>query len=166
MKYIFPRQFGLHNVFTSQVDNRQTVQPFKDYTLREDEISQSEELKNARQISKVPKRLRGSPFQLVKKLQKRNQSCSFTELLKHYCPIEVCPVWPLANTSSHSCRKQALLNLTRCQQHLIRNHHSSMLPRCHCQLRQDQDPRRHPMPMGNHPVQYPLQNIQRHRNLA
>ena len=33
MKYIFPRQFGLHNVFTSPVDLRETVQPFKDYTL-------------------------------------------------------------------------------------------------------------------------------------
>ena len=93
MKYMFPRQFGLHNVFTSQVDNRQTVQPFKDYTLREDEIARSEELKKAKhpqQIPKVPKRLRGDPFQLVRKLQKRNHGCSYTELLRHYCPIEVC----------------------------------------------------------------------------
>ncbi|PCH03091.1 Reverse transcriptase [Penicillium occitanis (nom. inval.)] len=41
MKYIFPRQFGLHNVFTSVVDSRETVQPFKDYTLREEEIARS-----------------------------------------------------------------------------------------------------------------------------
>ncbi|CRG91151.1 telomerase reverse transcriptase [Talaromyces islandicus] len=91
MKYMFPRQFGLHNVFTSQVDNRQTVQPFKDYTLREDEIARSEELekgKHPQQMVKVPKRLRGAPFQLVKKLQKRNHGCSFTELLRHYCPVE------------------------------------------------------------------------------
>lgn len=93
MKYIFPRQFGLHNVFTSQVDQRQTVQPFKDYTLREEEITHSEELERAKrqqQLPKVPKRLRGCPFQLVKKLQKRNRNCSYTELLRHYCPIEVC----------------------------------------------------------------------------
>ena len=39
MKYIFPKQFGLHNAFSSAVDPRETVQPFKDYTLREREIA-------------------------------------------------------------------------------------------------------------------------------
>ncbi|KAK6344067.1 hypothetical protein TWF696_007713 [Orbilia brochopaga] len=38
LKYIFPRAFGLHNVFTSTVDRRDTAQKFKDYTLREEEI--------------------------------------------------------------------------------------------------------------------------------
>jgi telomerase reverse transcriptase len=33
MMYMFPRQFGLHNVFTSQVDHTQTAQKFQDYTL-------------------------------------------------------------------------------------------------------------------------------------
>jgi len=39
MKHIFPRQFGLHNVFTSNVDSREMARAFKDYTLREQEIS-------------------------------------------------------------------------------------------------------------------------------
>ncbi|EPS41730.1 hypothetical protein H072_4367 [Dactylellina haptotyla CBS 200.50] len=39
LKYIFPRAFGLHNVFTSTVNKADTVQQFKDYTLREDEIN-------------------------------------------------------------------------------------------------------------------------------
>ncbi|KAF3912145.1 hypothetical protein ABW21_db0205925 [Orbilia brochopaga] len=38
LKYIFPRAFGLHNVFTSTVDRRDTAQKFKDYILREEEI--------------------------------------------------------------------------------------------------------------------------------
>ncbi|KAK6538129.1 hypothetical protein TWF694_011011 [Orbilia ellipsospora] len=38
LKYIFPRAFGLHNVFTSFINKTDTVQAFKDYTLREDEI--------------------------------------------------------------------------------------------------------------------------------
>ncbi|KAF3916552.1 hypothetical protein ABW20_dc0102400 [Dactylellina cionopaga] len=38
LKYIFPRVFGLHNAFNSVVDKRDTVQTFKDYTLREEEI--------------------------------------------------------------------------------------------------------------------------------
>jgi hypothetical protein len=92
MKYIFPRQFGLHNVFTSAVDTRETVQPFKDYTLREEEIARLQKPGGRRPIqlkSKLPKRLRGSLLQLVRKLQKRNQTCSYTELLRHYCPISV-----------------------------------------------------------------------------
>ena len=82
--YIFPRQFGLHNVFTDDVDPRQTVQPFKDYTLREDEI-------NARYSSaenpKIPKRLRGQAVQLVRKLQIQHARCPYKKLLEHYCPV-------------------------------------------------------------------------------
>ncbi|EED18804.1 telomerase reverse transcriptase, putative [Talaromyces stipitatus ATCC 10500] len=90
MKYIFPRQFGLHNVFTSVVDSRETVQPFKDYTLREEEIARLKVAQGSRYAlvrPKIPKRLRGGPLQLVQKLQKRNQTCAYTELLRHYCPI-------------------------------------------------------------------------------
>ncbi|RYP54201.1 hypothetical protein DL768_000980 [Monosporascus sp. mg162] len=39
MMYMFPRQFGLHNVFTSRVNFKETSQRLKDYTLREDEIA-------------------------------------------------------------------------------------------------------------------------------
>lgn len=38
LKYVFPRAFGLHNVFTSNVDRKYTIQSFQDYTLREEEI--------------------------------------------------------------------------------------------------------------------------------
>uniref|UniRef100_V5EU89 Telomerase reverse transcriptase n=1 Tax=Kalmanozyma brasiliensis (strain GHG001) TaxID=1365824 RepID=V5EU89_KALBG len=37
-KYVFPRQFGLHNVFTGVRDFGTTTQPFRDYTVREIEI--------------------------------------------------------------------------------------------------------------------------------
>lgn len=93
MKYIFPRQFGLHNVFTSPVDRRETVQPFKDYTLREQEIALRQrqiQLKNASPTGppkvRLPKRLRGQAVVLVKKLQKLHRRCSYAELLRHYCP--------------------------------------------------------------------------------
>ena len=95
MKYIFPRQFGLHNVFTSKVDLRETVQPFKDYTLREQEITnQEQQLKRKaphhNTIDKrIPKRLRGECLSLVQNLQKRNQSCSYNQVLNHYCPATV-----------------------------------------------------------------------------
>lgn len=42
MKYIFPRQFGLHNVFTCLPDSRMSTLPVNDYSSREEEISQSE----------------------------------------------------------------------------------------------------------------------------
>lgn len=93
MKYMFPRQFGLHNVFTSSVDARETVQPFKDYTLREQEIALHQRQKQVKNSSltgspkvRLPKRLRGQAVALVKKLQKLHSRCSYTELLKHYCP--------------------------------------------------------------------------------
>lgn len=99
MKYIFPRQFGLHNVFTSTVDTRETVQPFKDYTLREQEIALAVRQKQAKGglaamkggLSKeqVPKRLRGLPTELIKKLQRLHARCPYNELLKHYCPVDV-----------------------------------------------------------------------------
>ncbi|KAF3209846.1 hypothetical protein TWF106_010865 [Orbilia oligospora] len=56
LKYIFPRAFGLHNVFTSTVDKQDTAQIFKDYTLREDEIdlmiSKSKDDRRLRKILK------------------------------------------------------------------------------------------------------------------
>lgn len=99
MRYIFPRQFGLHNVFTSKVDKRETAMPFKDYTLREKEIHQKmcKDLGDAISTSDavirwkqhMPKRLRGDLVSLIAKMRTLNQRCSYTELLRHYCPIEV-----------------------------------------------------------------------------
>lgn len=93
MKYIFPRQFGLHNVFTSTVDSRETVQAFKDYTLREEEIKalykgMAPDIA-IREKSKVPKRLRGRAVELVRKMQIAHSRCSYTKLLDHYCSTVV-----------------------------------------------------------------------------
>lgn len=93
MKYIFPRQFSLHNVFTSKVDPKETVQKFKDYTLREEEISVQErrlkaKMRHAHSIeTRLPKRLRGHALKLVQQLQRRTQRCPFSILLQHYCPV-------------------------------------------------------------------------------
>ncbi|KAL9002381.1 MAG: hypothetical protein Q9188_004680 [Gyalolechia gomerana] len=91
LMYIFPRQFGLHNVFTSPVDASQTAQPLPDYTLRESEIAK----RNSRASCNIPrardhspKRLRGNVFELVKKMQKLHSHCAYYELLKHYCPLK------------------------------------------------------------------------------
>lgn len=99
MQYIFPRQFKLHNVFTSRVDSRETNQPFQDYTLREQEIARQQPAAEWRSTArsgdtstdkfKFPKRLRGAPAELVKKLQKNHSRCSYVELLKHYCGTAV-----------------------------------------------------------------------------
>ncbi|OBS26806.1 hypothetical protein FPOA_00749 [Fusarium poae] len=89
MMYMFPRQFGLHNVFTSQVDPTKTSQKFQDYTSREDEIAAAFKTKPGDitpRKPKTPKRLRGDAEQLVKRLQILHSRCSYTELLRHYCP--------------------------------------------------------------------------------
>lgn len=74
--------------------------PFKDYTLREKEIHQSmcrelgNDVSNTDKVTKwklrVPKRLRGDLISLINKLRTLNQRCSYTEMLRHYCPVEVC----------------------------------------------------------------------------
>lgn len=96
LKYIFPRQFGLHNVFTSQTDFRDTALGFKDYTIREQEIHRSEcRWKQRKEIllgpprayqRPLPKRLRKQVVPLVRQLRKRHVKCSYASLLNHYCP--------------------------------------------------------------------------------
>lgn len=98
MMYIFPRQFKLHNVFTSAVDRKQTAQRFQDYTLREGEIaSHMQGSRKETDLPKIPRRLRGTAKHLVRRLQVRHGRCSYHELLRHYCP-SVCDTGP----SSHS----------------------------------------------------------------
>lgn len=97
MMYMFPRQFELHNVFTSVVDPQETAQPLKDYTLREREIADKLRFQSSSSSMKgdapirlpVPKRLRGTATELVKKMQKLHARCSYSELLRHYCPKTV-----------------------------------------------------------------------------
>lgn len=90
MMYIFPREFGLHNVFTSAVNSSQTAHKLQDYTLREEEIARTfgKLGKNGKRVTKIhiPKRLRGDARRLVERLQVLHGRCSYAELLRHYCP--------------------------------------------------------------------------------
>lgn len=102
MKYIFPRQFGLHNVFTTQSNYRENPLS-RNYSSREEEITAKERLETRnrqhasgndaaaepQKTSKVPKRLRGTALELVRQLQNRNRRCCYKELLRYYCPEEV-----------------------------------------------------------------------------
>ncbi|KAI1000221.1 hypothetical protein K3495_g7977 [Podosphaera aphanis] len=83
LMYIFPRQFGLHNIFSDDTNSRQL---FCDYTLREEEIKRKYPC--AEKI-KVPKRLRGNVLNLVRKIQILHKRCPYKKLLEHYCPIGV-----------------------------------------------------------------------------
>ncbi|KAJ4394591.1 Telomerase reverse transcriptase [Gnomoniopsis smithogilvyi] len=91
MMYIFPRQFGLHNAFTSHVDPTKTAQKFQDYTLREEEIfakfSANCAESSQRLDVRVPKRLRGKAEHLVQRLQTFHARCSYAKLMEHHCPI-------------------------------------------------------------------------------
>ncbi|KAI9787925.1 MAG: hypothetical protein M1816_007325 [Peltula sp. TS41687] len=89
MAYIFPRQFGLHNVFTSAVDPRETAQPFKDYTMREEELRRREHHIPIARHDQIPKRLRGKLADLICKMQKLHSRCSYKELLEYYCSVTV-----------------------------------------------------------------------------
>lgn len=96
VEYLFPAQFGLHNVFTSSVDPKDTAQIFKDYTLREKEITRQQQARILKQrlagkgavvkSPSLPKRLRGKALDLVQRLRKRHTTCAYAALLDHYCP--------------------------------------------------------------------------------
>lgn len=103
MKYIFPRQFGLQNVFKPESDGRNSTFNLKPTLFREKEISQLEHHKHlgrhqpgnefeyggcAVGSPKVPKRLRGI-IEIVKKLRNRHGQCCYGKLLRHYCPTKV-----------------------------------------------------------------------------
>lgn len=86
-------------MFTSTVDPKESVQPFKDYTLREQEIVQKErralhgiDLKVVNPVKasqRLPKRLRGQVVDLIQRLQRLHKRCSYQQLLEHYCPLKV-----------------------------------------------------------------------------
>ena len=84
LRYMFPRQFNLHNVFTSTVDRKETIQPLKDYTLREHEIA----LQGGKG-SFIPKRLKGKTFDLVQRMMRLHKRCSYHALIEYYCPVWV-----------------------------------------------------------------------------
>ncbi|KAI5290669.1 hypothetical protein KEM54_000833 [Ascosphaera aggregata] len=95
LKHIFPRAFGLHNVFTSVVDRRATTAQFMDYTMRDAEIfALADELRRRKGVEtntdRVPRRLRGV-LPLVSKLQQLHGKCAYRALLMKYCPAEPLP---------------------------------------------------------------------------
>jgi hypothetical protein len=109
--YIFPRQFGLQNVFTSTANRNGNTQ---NIVFREPEISQLIEKEQLRRPApsggqvhehneeaahtKLPKRLRGQTLELVRRLRIRHVKCSYRQLLDYYCPDEVSSL-----PSDHGC---------------------------------------------------------------
>lgn len=89
LMYIFPRQFKLHNVFTSLIGPHETAHNFRDYTIREDEVNTY--LKSKKMI-RLPKRLRGEVYRLVEGLQRHHRRCPYQALLNYCCPVS--SSWP------------------------------------------------------------------------
>lgn len=106
LKYIFPRQFELHNVFTSVVDSKETAQPFKDYTLREHEIQK--QIRHSK--SWVPRRLRGGIVNFVRRLEVRHRSCPYVQLLRHYCSISKYGSVAMRNVKASHQQKTPILS--------------------------------------------------------
>lgn len=113
MKYIFPLQFGLHNVLTSDVDHKETAYAFKDYTIREKEIARLDSARRQKRpaaneigetrLPALPKRLRGAAEVLVARIRKRHTKCSYSALLEHYCPRHDIPAQDDHNSLNRAC---------------------------------------------------------------
>jgi len=78
---MFPRQFGLHSVFTHATDRRETTHAFKDYTDREGEIAGAKKDRD----EKVYRRLGTKVLPLISRMQKLHQQCSYHSLVHYYC---------------------------------------------------------------------------------
>lgn len=105
MKYIFPRQFGLDNVFTVSDAGGKNNHQSQSHEFRENEILKHDDqrwqrlsgtgedclstLTKEKLSSKLPKRLRGQALDLAQKLRTRHARCSYGALLQHYCPADV-----------------------------------------------------------------------------
>ncbi|KAA8900824.1 hypothetical protein FN846DRAFT_127536 [Sphaerosporella brunnea] len=106
--YMFPRQHGLHNVFTSVVNKQETTHPFQDYTYREPEIEELKTKRDGKDIP-VPKRLKGPVLALVMVMQKLHRNCPYHALVKHYCPVSVFQISILASMHRARARLQSIL---------------------------------------------------------
>lgn len=109
---MFPRQFGLHNVFTSDVDKTRSAQKFQDYTLREEELaSKFHRVDGDRPALRIhlPKRLRGEAKRLTQRLQLLHARCSYISLFEHYCPSPLQPGGASQRATQPGERKTALL---------------------------------------------------------
>ena len=95
LRYVFPRQFGLHNVFTSAVHWKDSAHSYKDYTIRDREINRTKIRWKARKATDseeacsteqpIPKRLRHGVAALVHSMRSRHAKCSYGSLFAHYC---------------------------------------------------------------------------------
>jgi telomerase reverse transcriptase len=81
LKYIFPRQHELHNVFTCPRDRRITIYAFHDYEDREAEIK-------ARGRMKTPKRLK-SMLTIAQEILEAHSKLDYRALLNKCCPSKV-----------------------------------------------------------------------------
>ncbi|KAF4581136.1 Telomerase reverse transcriptase [Ophiocordyceps camponoti-floridani] len=102
MMFLFPRQFGLRNVFTPETNNKD--QGFSAYSAREAEMASFLE----RDRIKLPRRLRGAASRLVQRLQVLHGRCSYTETLDHYCPTHL-----TRRETASGCTRRSRLRRTR-----------------------------------------------------
>ncbi|EPQ64549.1 Bgt-2774 [Blumeria graminis f. sp. tritici] len=83
LMFMFPRQFGLHNIFSSGSDSSQNIQSCYHDKIREKEIKDRYPSQNS---IKIPKRLRGKPSALTERMHALHKKCSYRKLLEYYCP--------------------------------------------------------------------------------
>ena len=89
MKYIFPRQFGLHNVFTPDHESKNGVHGFKHHTLREIEkngLATRDTSAAGHQLKpeSLPRRLRGATQNVVRKMRRNANRLPYAQLLRYY----------------------------------------------------------------------------------
>ncbi|PVF99810.1 hypothetical protein CPB86DRAFT_702703, partial [Serendipita vermifera] len=79
-KYMFPRQYGLHNVFTCP--RIRGAWPFRDYAVRDEEIKRRGPVKTPQRLKKI--------LPLIRELSYRHRHTDYYAILQRECPSKVC----------------------------------------------------------------------------
>ncbi|KAI9890005.1 MAG: hypothetical protein M1814_004521 [Vezdaea aestivalis] len=85
LRAIFPRQFGPANTPSRPAMSRFSLEVVRP---KPSEICESSATRGRLRTHKLPKRLRGTVFETARKLQVRHRLCSYSRLLRHYCPSD------------------------------------------------------------------------------
>ena len=95
LKYLFPLQFGLHNVFTSSLAAKalKSSHSFPDYTSRKGELERRKEDRPSSKAGEA-RRVKGTKVRaLVQELWARHGKCDYWKLRAICCPSKVSVCW-------------------------------------------------------------------------
>ncbi|KAK9373939.1 uncharacterized protein V1513DRAFT_129294 [Lipomyces chichibuensis] len=86
LKYVFRKLYGLKNIFDMAAYGQDLPKRgLLDPNVESDDLERKKPL---------PKALKGSPFELFRQIQRRQEKCPYGILIQYYCPSKDSPLFP------------------------------------------------------------------------